>query len=638
MSYTVTNPADDGSIGTLRYGLEQGEPSIMIDSDLVPTINVLSPLIVTVPTVIDTTWTTTLVGANSVTIAAYMFEASAPLTIRNVLLTSPVEGNCGFMITTDGNLTMEYCYMENLGSPDVSRGTCINVIADAESTREITLRECTFRNNESGFGGAVLWCMLEYFSNFILTMVNVLDDNNNGNVESGGSVYITQSAYPEPRTMTISMDGCSIMGNSGPTYGGYLFEPMNSTALTLTINEGAFTNALLEINSWGEDFGSPLPDSSLINVAVTKTSFSFDRMIFNCTNVSGTVETNIGLIDTFFTNGAYFSASTSAVFDGTVDVDIDRCLFIEASPRALTLESLVDGSVLTSSIQNSTFTSVPGIGLHVGATNLGQATVIGRNLTISDNNVGIQLETASGGIGNITLYNSIIAGNVSDYVEDDTAGVPSYTTVSCITDTTNLNLQPLAYNGGYTPTMAIDQISTAFNTGDNSFVLTATDQRGFPRIAYGTVDIGAYEFQEPFVVCLRGDAKVLVNGQYIPIESVKAGDSVFDCHSKRYVPVLHNIVTEKARKFALIEEGSVATHIPHEDLYITEGHIVNINGKHVKAKDVPGVEIVHCEPQIVYSIVTKNAIFIDINGLPVYTWSAEKWENKSQNHKAWKAQ
>ncbi|WP_394821284.1 choice-of-anchor Q domain-containing protein [Pendulispora albinea] len=54
---------------------------------------------------------------------------------------------------------------------------------------------------------------------------------------------------------------------------------------------------------------------------------------------------------------------------------------------------------------------------------------------------------------------------------------------------------PLADNGGFTKTHALLAGSPAINSGNNTALLT-TDQRGKPRIAAGTIDIGAYEVED----------------------------------------------------------------------------------------------------------------------------------------------
>src|SRR5262249_51582272 len=63
-------------------------------------------------------------------------------------------------------------------------------------------------------------------------------------------------------------------------------------------------------------------------------------------------------------------------------------------------------------------------------------------------------------------------------------------------DLLNVNplLEPLQDNGGPTQTMVLLPRSPALDAGDNTNV-PGTDQRGFPRIVGGTIDIGAYEVQ-----------------------------------------------------------------------------------------------------------------------------------------------
>ncbi len=66
-------------------------------------------------------------------------------------------------------------------------------------------------------------------------------------------------------------------------------------------------------------------------------------------------------------------------------------------------------------------------------------------------------------------------------------------------------LQGLANNGGPTPTMLLSACSPAINGGDSSAPgIGSFDQReaGFPRILFGTVDIGATEYSGAMNPCI----------------------------------------------------------------------------------------------------------------------------------------
>jgi hypothetical protein len=80
---------------------------------------------------------------------------------------------------------------------------------------------------------------------------------------------------------------------------------------------------------------------------------------------------------------------------------------------------------------------------------------------------------------------------------------------------TNLDplLGPLAMNGGPTMTLALPTNSPAVNAGDPAFTPPpATDQRGFPRVAGGHIDIGAYELG-PSIILLTTSVSAGASGQ-----------------------------------------------------------------------------------------------------------------------------
>jgi hypothetical protein len=135
-----------------------------------------------------------------------------------------------------------------------------------------------------------------------------------------------------------------------------------------------------------------------------------------------------------------------------------------------------------------------------------------RNVTIAFNQA--QGTTGSGGgvynrSGLVSAYNSLFAKNVAfhgpdfngafvaasnNLVEDPNQAVGLMAGAGNIVQV-DPKLGPLADNGGPTWTHALLAGSPAINHGNNAWIPAGvtTDQRGFARIAGGTVDIGAYE-------------------------------------------------------------------------------------------------------------------------------------------------
>jgi hypothetical protein len=155
-----------------------------------------------------------------------------------------------------------------------------------------------------------------------------------------------------------------------------------------------------------------------------------------------------------------------------------------------------------------------GAGLFNG---FGSLTVL--HSTITANNVTGASTTDGGGIlnssGFLVMSNAIVAGNsapvdfasgtnASSQCDYDLFGTTNgpIAAGSNNLSVANAKLGPLQNNGGPTFTHALLCGSPAINAGSNSNA-PATDQRGFPRIVDGTIDIGAFEYNNlpPTITC-----------------------------------------------------------------------------------------------------------------------------------------
>ncbi|MEI6165740.1 MAG: choice-of-anchor Q domain-containing protein [bacterium] len=278
----------------------------------------------------------------------------------------------------------------------------------------------------------------------------------------------------------------------------------------------------------------------------------------------------------FVNNSASGTNTTGAVGGGGAiwagcSVTIDSCSFISNSANAYGAATVASGGAIQTSslrdltMRNSTFfgnscsnnASSSGRG---GAINLPNGTEVINlyNCTFASNVAGYAYSGAvsyggSTGSGYLNIYSTIIAGN-APYEIYAVAPVSSNILSSCLIQglasgitknncltASNPLLQPLAYNGGLTPTLALATNSPAINHGSNPLGLS-WDQRGagFPRVRGATADIGAYEFgtgllsynkslfvekmpdnngaidnSSPLVITIRGDTFTGVDGSQL---------------------------------------------------------------------------------------------------------------------------
>jgi hypothetical protein len=154
--------------------------------------------------------------------------------------------------------------------------------------------------------------------------------------------------------------------------------------------------------------------------------------------------------------------------------------------------------------------------------------------------------------GDLAPFDTIIAGNMAATSGPDLSGVLGSLGHNLIGNTSGssgfvasdlLNYNPLLgvlqNNGGPTPTMALLPGSPAIDAGDN-FNAPATDQRGFPRIVNGTIDIGAFESRGFVLTVVSG------NNQQATVNSAFASLLVAGVTSPFGDPVQGGVVTFSA--------------------------------------------------------------------------------------------
>ena len=293
----------------------------------------------------------------------------------------------------------------------------------------------------------------------------------------------------------------------------------NNTSRVFNIS-GTGTDAALDAltitngNAGAENGGGILVNSgntlSLTNSNLSKNTATRGGAIANsgtATISNSTLDSNQSVIG----GGGIYNFSTITVTDSTLSNNI-------ANANGGAIASINTATIINSTISgNRANTSGGGIS--------NSALLVLTNSTIANNTADANNDSAGdgGGVfkfgGTVTASNTIIAsnsdlggeapdvfGNITGNANNligTTAGASG--TIGTGSDIVNPNpgLAPLANNGGSTQTQALLGNSPAINAGNNAFIPpgVTTDQRGtgFERSKFGTVDIGAFEVQEPIV-------------------------------------------------------------------------------------------------------------------------------------------
>ncbi|XWV24735.1 putative ORFan [Tupanvirus deep ocean] len=134
------------------------------------------------------------------------------------------------------------------------------------------------------------------------------------------------------------------------------------------------------------------------------------------------------------------------------------------------------------------------------------------------------------------------------------------------------------------------------------------------------------------IICYSGKSIVKCrdkkSGKIIQIRAkdiLSQKHEVYSINDKIFVPIIYNIVNGPTDKYMLIEKNSLGINYPTEDFYVTGGHMLVINGKEIKARDIPTAKKIRVKSELVYSICTKKREPISVNNLAVIAWGKEEW-------------
>jgi hypothetical protein len=307
------------------------------------------------------------------------------------------------------------------------------------------------------------------------------------------------------------------------------------------------SNVFISGNVGGHAQGGGVYAQIYSKVTIRSSTLSANRLTGgNGTFVSGTVQCRIGGSASgggVYANDAAVTITTSTLSGNTVSggsahrgrggiatpgtAQGGGASFVGGADNKLVNSTIADNRAVggPSASVASVASAAAGGGLFF--TNKAAATLT--NVTVAGNKAslprGTRGNTVGGGIDNdsgaVTLVNTLVARNSAatgpDYAGAARAG-SSHNLIGDATGSTGFSaahgdllgtttnpldphLGPLQNNGRLTPTLALLPGSPALNAGSNSAqsVTGPFDQRGqgFARVASGTIDIGAFEFEPP---------------------------------------------------------------------------------------------------------------------------------------------
>ncbi|CAI2358371.1 Hypothetical protein MVR_LOCUS76 [uncultured virus] len=519
------------------------------------------------------------------------------ITIQGNSVTLGVGG--GIICSTNTIVTVSNCLIDS----NTCTGNGGGISLAASGAASFIVSNCIISNNIATNNGGGM-----HTAN--VGVIDTVINNNRANV-NGGGVYMDLETTISYSTFPVSP---TIFANSAGSEGGGIYQDGQVSSIT---------NAIISAND-AADGGNVTVFQGTLNVttSIIQNGTANSLMV---TASGGVHVLPLGIFNTTYV-GIISNSRNGIANGGTTNLNNSNVAFSGNNGV-----SNLAGSVLT--VINTTIgnNGVNGI-LDVTVT----STTSLVNATIARNINGINASSTTP----VSITNTIVALNTSF----DTIGTfasagfnliqnPGTATGFIASDIIGVDplLDTYDNNGGITQTMALLNLSPAYEAGNTAAAIGPFDQRGpgFLRVVNSAVDIGAYESQ--FVICFSGDSMLLVkeinSNQVLELPASQVTSTnhlVYNCKTDTYDPIVYNIVTYNCNRFVKLTSQHISSIT--RDTYITGGHYIMYEDRNIKASQVPDAQIEKLEYQNVYSICLGKSGYVIINGLPVKAYGLDEWQ------------
>jgi parallel beta-helix repeat protein len=282
---------------------------------------------------------------------------------------------------------------------------------------------------------------------------------------------------------------CTLRGNSAISGGGAAGSALNDCTLSGNLASSGWTASA----SGGGAAWSALTNCTLVSNGADTGGGAYESTLDNCMLAGNGAGSAGGARSSTLTN---CTVSGNSVENGAGGVAV--CTLNNCTLANNTAYGSSGGGAYASTLNNCIVTGNSAGGFGGGGAFLSTL----NNCTLTRNKA-----YSGGGATWSTVNNCIVYYNSNfeddeDGLEDENNYYTSTVNYSCTTPMPesgvgNITNAPLFVDTNGWSNLRLQSNSSCINAGNNAYVTTATDLDGLPRIAGGTVDIGAYEFQSP---------------------------------------------------------------------------------------------------------------------------------------------